>query len=854
MSNFIENIATTENSTTYCYYTDITPIPTGDCYTFTQTSYENTIDNNSLDVSSFNKNTPSGGTSETPSEGTGGTTSGGSRTLGYSYIPLDTSSTSSNSLMNTYHSIDDTLEQLSLGISNSTNTIVSNIHASLDLRQAEIQASMDARVAENRQVVAPPISEINNYAYNKSLEAFDKSGDTRKQAYMDLWINGDTNHDKTLTRSELQAFMHWDDNTLNSAVPNGSIGPKELTEAMVAGGWTLIPWEVSTPPPPPPPAPVRTPAPEGFNEALYLEANPDVANAVAAGTVLSAYDHYLMAGMAEGRSLTPAPEPTPALNLTYPDRVTNVIDVEKILSDQNIPSEVLSEGPQAVAAYKTQVLADTLHNQIYDKDGNYRENPPFDDVDAVQTIMNAAAQFSYETTNTTIKPESENNQAAWNYRFVTAIMEPANDFGDWGWHKSFQDGTSSQSGHFLIGLQASTVFEKIFGSANDLVMQIGAHFHEMTGEGNTQEDLNNSYFAANMGNLLADGKITPAQVGDLWAAQTREGAVIPYSAFYLPHADLSKRGYPDFVYDKHDTKSQTYWPDHYIGSILKAVAPIMSSTMGLAVDIGLSIVERYIAPYFNETVYLAANPDVAAAIEAGTLKSGAEHFLKYGFTEGREADVTKGYEEAAYLAANPDVAAAVKAGTFKSGYDHLVQFGITEGREADVTKGYEESAYLAANPDVAAAVKDGTFKSGYDHLVQFGIAEGREANVTKGYDETAYLAANPDVAAAVKAGTFKSGYDHLVQFGIAEGREADPATSTATTAAADNATTSTATTAATDNAKTSTTVSNNSATFNEAAYLAANPDVAEAVNSGTMTAVEHYTLFGAAEGRDPSGN
>jgi len=41
-----------------------------------------------------------------------------------------------------------------------------------------------------------------------------------------------------------------------------------------------------------------------------------------------------------------------------------------------------------------------------------------------------------------------------------------------------------------------------------------------------------------------------------------------------------------------------------------------------------------------------------------------------------------GFDEAAYLANNPDVAAEVKKGGFKSGYDHYLQYGKSEGREA----------------------------------------------------------------------------------------------------------------------------------------------------------------------------
>jgi hypothetical protein len=38
---------------------------------------------------------------------------------------------------------------------------------------------------------------------------------------------------------------------------------------------------------------------------------------------------------------------------------------------------------------------------------------------------------------------------------------------------------------------------------------------------------------------------------------------------------------------------------------------------------------------FNEEYYLANNPDVAAAIDAGLFQSAEEHFNLFGWSEGR---------------------------------------------------------------------------------------------------------------------------------------------------------------------------------------------------------------------------
>ncbi|MGF6923391.1 class I SAM-dependent methyltransferase [Paraburkholderia sp. 40] len=41
-------------------------------------------------------------------------------------------------------------------------------------------------------------------------------------------------------------------------------------------------------------------------------------------------------------------------------------------------------------------------------------------------------------------------------------------------------------------------------------------------------------------------------------------------------------------------------------------------------------------PGYSENSYLTNNPDVAAAVDAGQFKSGAEHYIRYGKSEGRQ--------------------------------------------------------------------------------------------------------------------------------------------------------------------------------------------------------------------------
>lgn len=84
---------------------------------------------------------------------------------------------------------------------------------------------------------------------------------------------------------------------------------------------------------------------------------------------------------------------------------------------------------------------------------------------------------------------------------------------------------------------------------------------------------------------------------------------------------------------------------------------------------------------WNEALYLAVNPDVAAAIARKEFTSARQHYELAGFAEGRKGALIPGdWDEAQYLKANPDVAAAVAEHRFISGYHHYVVAGQTEKR------------------------------------------------------------------------------------------------------------------------------------------------------------------------------
>jgi hypothetical protein len=139
---------------------------------------------------------------------------------------------------------------------------------------------------------------------------------------------------------------------------------------------------------------------------------------------------------------------------------------------------------------------------------------------------------------------------------------------------------------------------------------------------------------------------------------------------------------------------------------------------------------------FDETYYLAKNPDVAAA-GADPLR----HFIEYGWREHR--DPSAAFDTSYYLQ-HPEVAS--------SQLNPLVHF-LTLGKEAGlpvseadaqvaVVRGsehFDAEYYLKSNPDVASVGEDPA-----RHYATFGWKEGR--NPSAGFDTRGYLTLHPEIA------------------------------------------------------------------------------------------------------------
>ncbi len=83
--------------------------------------------------------------------------------------------------------------------------------------------------------------------------------------------------------------------------------------------------------------------------------------------------------------------------------------------------------------------------------------------------------------------------------------------------------------------------------------------------------------------------------------------------------------------------------------------------------------------YFDQSWYLSAYPDVAAAITKSGEMSAHDHYIRFGFFENRLPYEIK-IDENWYRANYNDVGRAVTNKKFASAQDHFFRLGYVEGR------------------------------------------------------------------------------------------------------------------------------------------------------------------------------
>jgi hypothetical protein len=144
---------------------------------------------------------------------------------------------------------------------------------------------------------------------------------------------------------------------------------------------------------------------------------------------------------------------------------------------------------------------------------------------------------------------------------------------------------------------------------------------------------------------------------------------------------------------------------------------------------------------FNEAAYLAAYPDVANALGQPGVESAWDHYQNYGKNEGRQGffysifapsqSNERNFDETAYLAANPDVAMAIGQPGVESGYQHYINYGQNEGRQASFDVPETTARANELSNEIYEAYK---YNQNYD-------AQYKELQSLKDKDPAAYYAA-----------------------------------------------------------------------------------------------------------------
>lgn len=172
-----------------------------------------------------------------------------------------------------------------------------------------------------------------------------------------------------------------------------------------------------------------------------------------------------------------------------------------------------------------------------------------------------------------------------------------------------------------------------------------------------------------------------------------------------------------------------------------------------------------LATNFSESEYLNAYKDVADAVRRGDVKSGMQHYLTYGQSEGRTPGpgapagqaldyLNRPFNDQQYLTLNPDVAQAIANRQFTG-----------TGREHYLTSGQSENRAPSAVANRGSSITTPSYYNTNPYAVDYANIFNPTLNAQE------YLARNPDVAAAVATGG-TTAEQHYRDYGQREGRYA----------------------------------------------------------------------------------
>jgi Ca2+-binding RTX toxin-like protein len=244
-------------------------------------------------------------------------------------------------------------------------------------------------------------------------------------------------------------------------------------------------------------------------------------------------------------------------------------------------------------------------------------------------------------------------------------------------------------------------------------------------------------------------------------------------------------------------------------------------------------------PQFRALDYIAGQSDLISTFGTNA-QAGFDHFLNYGFSEGRAADGFDGYQ---YVASYADLISALGADE-DAAVNHFIANGHAEGRVRD---SFDAMSYIASNADLLAAF-GGNERAAAQHYIAYGFSEGRQRDT---FDELRYIAGYDDLISAIGANS-AAATAHWVNNGFGEGRSATLFDAAQYIAGYADLITALGTDLAAGAAHF---VANGFAEgrvrdgFDAQQYLANYADLAAAFGTDEHAAAMHFIAFGYAEGR-----
>lgn len=190
-------------------------------------------------------------------------------------------------------------------------------------------------------------------------------------------------------------------------------------------------------------------------------------------------------------------------------------------------------------------------------------------------------------------------------------------------------------------------------------------------------------------------------------------------------------------------------------------------------------------PIFDEGWYRSTYQDVGDAISGGILLSGFQHFVQFGYREGRfpnailhgraavrllpMADIEgQRFDSRAYLSGNPEAADFIRHFPQADAHGYYQRYGrwidtlAPKGSiEERLLREFDEAFYTSTYPVPNT-------ERPFEHYLRRGSALRHSPNAW--FDEAWYVAFYKDVSEAIESGQLLSGFHHYLAKGREEGR------------------------------------------------------------------------------------